>query len=258
MSFKKENYLLLLNECKKALAPFKVARTELAQILERQRITDELIYELIEIAQEENVIFAQTENDFILVGKCYECDFRRVHREEFSSEELNDIERNAQLKSQLLLHEIDLDSSFKKTDSLTDKLDIILDAIDKVSSKAEDASMAEKLGDAEQFLTLNARDIYDEYIAFIESDELDSDDLESSLDEFHHSDSFEDMLEETLIISFNPNCYEYLPQNEFYLALLPISRHLTETLAQIREEYRLKRDARKAAYSDKHSLTTTI
>lgn len=251
MLFDKEIYLLLLQESKKALAPFKVSRSELAKVLNRQRITDELIYELAEIAQEEGIIFAQTGNDFILVAKFYECDYSRVHREEFSREELTDIEYNAQLKSQRLLQDIDLESSFEENDTLIDRLDVIFDAINELVSKANDPSMKQELADVEQHLTLNARYIRDEYAKFTDSDELDSDDLECDLDEFHHSDSFDDMLEETLIFSANPYCNSDCPQDAFYLAALPISQCLTSTLAQIREEYMLMRDERKGMYSDK-------
>ncbi|MEZ8326040.1 hypothetical protein BCS84_18155 [Vibrio cyclitrophicus] len=251
MSFNKEIYLLLLQESKKALAPFKVTRSVLATMLNRQRITDELIYELAKIAQEEGVIFAQTENDFILVAKFYDCDYSRIYREEFSREELNDIEENAQLKSQRLLQEIDLESSFDENGTLIDKLDVIFDAINELVTKAEDAPMEQKLADVEQHLTLSARYIRDEYIKFTNSDELGSDDLDLALDEFHHSGSFDNMLEEALVISANPHCYNSCPQDAFYLAILPISQCLTQTLDQITEEYNLIRDVRKGVYSDK-------
>ncbi len=255
MYFEKSNFQRLLHECKDALAPFKISRPELAKILDRQRITDELVYELTELAKSEDIIFVQTTEDFLLVAKFYKCNLDRVNREEFSQQELNDNNSLAILKSHRLLQEIDLDASIQSDDNVINRLDYTIEAIDELIQKSIKSTLPLNWESIEEGLLTYARHIRDEYNKFLTSDDLDSEDLSCDLDEIHHSTNsdFEYLIEEALLNAGILTCsgdVEDSPKNEFYLAFLPISETLLEIMSDIREEYLSESEFRKAKYSD--------
>ncbi|HCG7916559.1 TPA: hypothetical protein NJ492_004505 [Vibrio parahaemolyticus] len=255
MYFEKSNFQRLLHECKNALAPFKISRPELAKILDRQHITDELVYELTELAKSEDILLTQTAADFLLVAKFYKCNLSRVYREEFSQQELNDNNSLAVLKSYRLLQEIDLDASIESDDNTINKLDYTIEAIDELIQRSIKSTLLLNWESIEESLLTYARHIRDEYNNFLTSNDLDSEDLSCDLDEIHHSTNsdFEYLIEEALLIAGSPSCsgdVEDLPKNEFYLAFLPISETLLEIISDIREEYFSESEFRKAKYSD--------
>ncbi|HCG7052258.1 hypothetical protein HJ052_19310 [Vibrio parahaemolyticus] len=252
MRFDSDAFSRLLEESKNAIAPLMMERREFASLLERQKITVELIQELEELAESQGVIMAQVKQDFLFVANWYECDIDRVYRERFSDQEIDENSELAEAKLVKLWADLELDPDGDfKSDEPEDALDIYLDAVKEVIHKSPfgQSSTPESL---KEFISITEA-IVSEYASFLSSDELDSDDLESALDEFgdlYGGDP--DEFPEVFLPGLVNTCCDTPLINEFYLCFKVLFVKLTSTVAQVHELYAHLSDIRKAVYADSH------
>lgn len=115
-------------------------------------------------------------------------------------------------------------------------------------TKASPTKLAtEKL--LETFL-LTPRYILEEYSEFIAGDWLDDDDLEADFSELDcNSSNFGDEIDDALLFHSSPFCDTPL-SNEFHLSFDIIADKLLEALSEVREEYWLISEGRKAENCD--------
>ncbi len=252
MRFHSDAFSRLLLESKNAIAPLMIERREFASLLERQKITVELIQELEELAESQGVIMAQVKQDFLFVANWNECDIDRVYRERFSDKEIDENSKLAEAKLVKLWADLELDPNGDfQSDKPADALDIYLDAVKEVVHKSPfgQSSTPESL---KEFISITEA-ILSEYASFLSSDELDSDDLESELalfDELYGGEP--DEFPEVFLPGLANTCCDTPLINEFYLCFKVLFAKLTSTVAQVHELYAHLSDVRKAVYADSH------